>query len=117
MICQLLRFKETTVLPETRETTIFSASTTVPKTLSEAVATKEDFEEKRQAKRKMIADSSPASQEPSDLYWVLPSYSEPFKKDIKNMIMNEKTKLCSSKEYKIILKMFTSNLRLLIAET
>ena len=48
----------------------------------------------------MNADSSLTSSEPSDLYWVLPSYLEPFKKDIKNIIEKEKAKLCSNKQFK-----------------
>jgi hypothetical protein len=45
----------------------------------------------------MIADTSPTNSEPSSLSWVLPSYAEPSKNDIKCIIDNEKAKLCSSK--------------------
>ena len=50
--------------------------------------------------RTMITDSSLTSREPSDLYWLLPSYAEAFKKDVKNIIENEKAKLCN-KQFKI----------------
>ena len=38
--------------------------------------------------------------EPSDVYLVLPSYAEPPKQDIKNIVKAEKAKLCSNNLFK-----------------
>ena len=43
----------------------------------------------------MIAECSHTNLEPSDVYWILPSYAEPFKNDIKKIVEKEKPKLCN----------------------
>ena len=83
--------RETAVLPTTalQSTTILQKTAKLPKTLLKAVAREESVEENGQGKRRMSADSSPTSFEPSDLYWVLPSYAESFKK-ILNISLKKK---------------------------
>ena len=118
VVIQGSSWKAATALQSTPTKTLSKVKAAAFPTFNKAVAREDNVEENERGKRRMIADSSPTSCEPSDLYWVLPNYAKPFKKDIKNIIEKEKAKLCSNKQFNFFcLKMLNSNLHLLIAET
>ena len=81
-------------------------ATTASKNVFKAMARKENVEENERGP--MNADSS---REPSDLYWVLPSYAEPYKKDLKHFIETKKAKLCNN----ILIKTCFENVEFKIA--
>ena len=56
---------------------------------------KEDMEEKGRG-RAMKAEES---DEPRTIYWVMPSYAEPFKNQIMQILAKEKINLCKSKTF------------------
>ena len=59
------------------------------------MAREEDVEENGQG-RKLNAT---ASRNPTNMYLVMPSYVEPHKKEIKEILQQEKVKLCSNKTF------------------
>ena len=49
-------------------------------------------------------------QDSTTMYLVLPSYAEPFKKEIKQILLNEKNTLCSTKTYQKVFENIEFNI-------
>ena len=68
---------------------------TAASTTSKAMAREENGEENGRGRKLNAAES----QNPTTMYLVMPSYAEPHKKEIKEILQQEKAKLCSNKTF------------------
>ena len=72
---------------------------TTAATTSKATSRKENGEENGQGRKMNAAES----ENPTTMYLVMPSYAEPHKKEIKEILQQEKAKLCSNKTFQNVL--------------
>ena len=78
------------------------------------MATKEDLEEKGRG-RTMKAEEE--SNKPRTIYWVMPSYTQPFKHQIMQILDKEKINLCKNKTFEKFLPTLPSKLHLQTTKT
>ena len=86
---------------------------TEAETTKSTTMAKENMEETGQG-RSMKAEES---DEPRTIYWVMPSYAEPFKHQMMQILAKEKINLCKSKTFEKFLSILTSNLHSQTAKT
>ena len=75
-----------------------TATATAKTTNWEAMAEKEIMEEEGRRGRTMKA-AEEESNETQTIYWVMPSYAQPFKKEIMQILNREKMTLCKNKTF------------------
>ena len=78
------------------------AATTTETTTWEAMATKEGLEKEERGRTMKAEEESNKTQ---TIYWVMPSYTQPFKNQIMQILDKEKMNLCKNKTFE---KVFTN---------
>ena len=80
------------------EKTATTAATTAESS-RETMAEKEVMEEEEQRRRTMKAKAEDESPKTQNIYWVMPSYAEPFKERIMQILNEQKINLCKNKTF------------------
>ena len=63
------------------------------------MAEKEVLEEEERRRRTMKAKAEDENQKTQSIYWVMPSYAEPFKATIMQILNEQKINLCKNKTF------------------
>ena len=74
-------------------------ATTAETTSRETMAEKEVLEEEERRRRTMKAKAEEENQKTQNIYWVMPSYAEPFKETIMQILEEQKINLCKNKTF------------------
>jgi hypothetical protein len=77
------------------EKTVTTAETTSRETMAE----EEVLEEEERRRRTMKAKAEEENQKTQNIYWVMPSYAEPFKETIMQILEEQKINLCKNKTF------------------
>ena len=76
-----------------------SATATAEATSWETMVTKEILEEEGRRGRTMKAEEKEESNKTQTIYWVMPSYAQPFKEQIMQILNKAKMALCKNKTF------------------